>query len=536
MSARAGLLVWSGAAALGLVAEAAAYSWDQPGRWVPDLAVGLTFIACGLLAWERRRGAGALLAATGVTWFLGTYSTDLVYLHRGPLVHLLIAYPRARPRSRIDGVAIAAGYAAAIATPIWSSDAASVILAIALVALVGRGAAGRARRERIAARAAAVAFAAVLVVSAAARLVFPAGDVKDPALLAYELVLLAIAIGLYLPLRGPKSTAVADLVVELGETRSGLLGGRLARALGDPTLEVGYWSPDAGGYLNETGERLAVPEPASGRLATPVERDGLPFAMLVHDAAVLADPALVEAVASAARLTASNVALQAERRVRAGEVMASRRRLLVAADRERRALEARLRRGPEQRLAEVGSLLAGVSGDAGGAHLDRARAQLVRTLDDLHELARGLHPHELVEAGLSGALASLAERSPVPVELDVRVRRLPDEVEVTIYFICAEALANVVKYASASRVRLSVQATDGGLCLRVADDGIGGADFARGTGLQGLADRVETLGGTLQLASPPGEGTELIAEIPLAADPLPRSGNEEVRERRPPRA
>src|SRR6478735_1363205 len=116
--ARAGLLLWPGALALGLVTEAAAYSWDQPGLWVPDLAVGLTFIACGLLARQRRHGAGSLLAATGVTWFLGTYSTDLLYLHRGPLVHLLIAYPGARPRSRIDGVAIAAGYVAALATPI----------------------------------------------------------------------------------------------------------------------------------------------------------------------------------------------------------------------------------------------------------------------------------------------------------------------------------------------------------------------------------------------------------------------------------
>ena len=180
-----------------------------------------------------------------------------------------------------------------------------------------------------------------------------------PALLAYELVLLGIAIGLYVRLRGPEA-AVADLVVELGETRSGTLGDRLARALGDPTLEVGYWSPDATAYLDDAAA-ARVPGPGIGPVATRVEREGRPFAMLVHDAAVLADPALVEAVASAARLAASNVALQAERRARAGELVASRRRLLVAADRERRALEARLRRGPEQRLAEVDALLAGVS-------------------------------------------------------------------------------------------------------------------------------------------------------------------------------
>jgi signal transduction histidine kinase len=148
-------------------------------------------------------------------------------------------------------------------------------------------------------------------------------------------------------------------------------------------------------------------------------------------------------------------------------------------------------------------------------HLERARGQLARTLDDLHELARGLHPRELADDGLDGALRALAERAPVPVELDVRVGRLPAELEATVYFVCAEGLANVVKYASASAARIEVAADGRRVTALVADDGTGGADPARGTGLQGLADRVEALGGTLAVASPPGAGTRLTAMLPV---------------------
>lgn len=520
---RIGLLVWPAAIGLGIAAESAAFSWDDPAQWLPDLLVGLTFFACGSLAWERwgAHGAGALLAATGVTWFLGNFSADLLYLHRGVLVHLVLAYPGWRPRSRLDLVAIAVGYAAAIAAPAWESEIATIVIAVALAAVAARGyavAGGSVRRERLTALQAAAALGAVLIGGAAARLAVPAGDAADPALLAYQTVLVAVAVGLYARVRGPAVSAVADLVVELGETRSGTLRDRLARALGDRTLEVGYWSADAGAYLDDAGSGLALPAPASGRSATHVERNGLPFAVLVHDAEVLRDPALVEAVASATRLSASNVALQGEVRAQAGELMASRRRLLLAADGERRRLEVRLWEGPERRLVDVAETLAGVPPPAAGQsteHMERARGLLSRTLDDLHELARGLHPRELVEAGLPGALASLAERAAVPVALDVRVERLPDEIEATVYFVCAEALANVAKYASASRVRLEVAARDGRLAVVVADDGIGGANASRGTGLQGLADRVEALGGTLKVVSPPGKGTRLTAEIQL---------------------
>jgi signal transduction histidine kinase len=502
-----------------------AFSWDEPRWWLPDLVVGLVFLGCGILAWQQRgaRACAALLAATGVAWFLGSFTSSALYLHRGPLVHLLLTYPGSRPRSRLDLVAVAAGYVSAVSTPVWRSDTATIVLAVALVAVAARGVVvetGRTRQWRRAALLATTVLGAALVGGAAARLAVPAGDAVEPALLAYEAALVGIAIGLLVRVLGPAAATLADLVVELGETRSASLRDALAGALGDPTLQVGYWSAELRAYLDDAGREVVLPEHGADRSATLVEREASPFAVLVHDAAVLADPALVDAVGSATRLAESNVALQAEVRGQVAELRASRRRLLVAADEERRRLESRLRAGPERRLTSLADSLTGVAprpGTAAGGHVDRARSQLSRTVDELHELARGLHPRELVESGLRGALASLAEQVPAPVVVDVRAERLPPEVEATVYFVCAEALANVAKYASAARVELEVTAQDGRLTLVVADDGVGGADLSLGTGLQGLADRVEALGGALRVESPVGRGTRVAAEIPLGA-------------------
>ena len=512
-------MVWASAVALAVAAEWVAFSWDEPTSWVPDFVVGLTFVACGSVAWSHRhaRGAAALLTATGFTWFFGNFGEAALYLHRGVLVHLLLAYPGWRPRTRLDVLAIGAGYVAALATPIWGSDWATVGLAVGLVAVAGRGyslAAGRARGERLVALQAASALGVVLAGSAVARLAFPAGDAADPTLFVYQATLCALAVALLARLGGPTGPGVADLVVELGETRAGTLRDRLARALGDPSLQIGYWSLETGSYVDDAGRTVALGV-EDGRSATRVEREGRPFAVLVHDAAVLDDPALVEAVSSATRLSASNAALNAEVRVQAAEFTSSRRRLLVAADEERRRLEARLREGPGRRLATLEAMLARVPPTSGGEAVARARTQLSRTAEALGELASGLHPGELTETGLGGALTALAARTPVLVELEVQVERAPDEIEAAVYFVCAEALANIAKHASASRVEVEVATRDDLLSLVVADDGVGGADPARGTGLLGLADRVEALGGTLQVTSPLGAGTRLVAEIPL---------------------
>ena len=153
-------------------------------------------------------------------------------------------------------------------------------------------------------------------------------------------------------------------------------------------------------------------------------------------------------------------------------------------------------------------------------HVARAERHLVLTVADLHQLAEGLHPAEL-DDGLDAALTALAERSPVPVDLDVRVDGLQsNDVTAAAYYVCAEALANVAKHAGATFVHVQVERRRGELTVVVVDDGAGGAEPAKGSGLRGLTDRVEALGGTLTVRSPTGAGTRLTAELPLGRPSL----------------
>ena len=522
------LLLWPAGAALGVAAEWVYFGWDQPGDWLPDLAVGWTLIACGLLASSRRpeSRSGALMAATGFAWFAANFTSQALYLHRGPLVHLVLSYPDGRLRGRLDHAAVASGYVLALIPSVWRSEAATFVLAALLVVVAAAQylrAVGQERRLRLAALHATGFLAAVLAATAAMRLAFSTQQVTDATLLAYEAALCVLAAVLLAALaREPWARAgVTDLVVELGEARSGTLREGLARALGDPTLEVAYWLPSADMYVDAAGRRLELTTPGPGRRVTPIDFDGQRIAALLHDSAVLDDRGLLDSVAAAARLAAANARLQAEVRVQVMELNASRLRLVQAGDDERRRLEERLHDRAEERLASLATELEqthmrhGLNSGAAD-RLGRAAEHLTLTLEELRELAAGLHPRILGERGLASALETLAGQSPVPVELVVTEAGLPQEIEVAAYFICSEALANVAKYASASRVAVSVRAMNGRVLVEVADDGRGGAVLARGTGLRGLADRVDALGGALRLDSPPGHGTRLTAELPLA--------------------
>ena len=337
------LLTAAAAVGVGVLGETVAFDWDEPRLWVPDLVVGWTLLGTGLAAWayRRDRGTGVLLGVTGLAWFLG-FSSATLYLHRGPLVHLIVAFAGWRARSRLDLAAIAVGYVAAVVPGVWRSEVATLVLAVGLIGVTGRGyarARGRAVRDRLSAVQAGSALGGVLILGAAARMLVPGADAVMPALLAYEVVLCGIAVGLFVRLGTPPPTVVTDLVVELGESRSATLRDRLAAVVADPTLEVGYWSTGALAYVTDDGTMVELPTAGSGVAATYVDREGSPFAVLIHDELVLRDPVLVEAVASATRLAASHVALQAEVRGQLDELATSRGRLLAAADDERRRLE-----------------------------------------------------------------------------------------------------------------------------------------------------------------------------------------------------
>jgi signal transduction histidine kinase len=271
-------------------------------------------------------------------------------------------------------------------------------------------------------------------------------------------------------------------------------------------------------FIDADGHMLALPDAGSGRSVTVVKRQGQPVAVLVHDPAVLADPGLLEAVTSAAQLAAANTRLRAEVQARVEELAASRRRILEARDEERRRLERRLQRGTEARLGELATTLRGGQGSASGEQtrdqIAHAEEQLGQTLAELGRLAQGLHPRVLAKHGLADALAALAKDLPLPIDVNVTGSQLPERVAVAAYFVCAEALARVAKHAAGARVAVTVTLAEDRIRVVVADD-VGGADPERGSGLRGLADRVETVGGTLRVESVPGRGTCLAAEIPL---------------------
>jgi signal transduction histidine kinase len=233
------------------------------------------------------------------------------------------------------------------------------------------------------------------------------------------------------------------------------------------------------------------------------------------------DPELVEAVCAAAGLALENERLQAELRANLDELRASRVRLVEAADVERRRLERDLHDGTQQRLVSISMALglaaSKLGSDPEGARriLDETRKTLGTALEELRELSQGIHPGILTERGLGPALQELAYVAPVPIELTVPLEeRLPEPVEAAVYYLVAEALANVAKYSSATLVSVNVDRRNGQAVVEVSDDGLGGADPARGSGLRGLADRVEALGGAFVVESPQGKGTRLRAEIP----------------------
>jgi hypothetical protein len=247
--------------AVAVAAESATYLPEEPGLAAADATVGLAFIALGVVAWERRPSSrsGLLMAATGFAWFAGSFADVALFLHRGPLVHLLVGYPRGRLRSRLEQVVVAAAYVDAVVYPLARQGTVTIALALAVVttALVGYlRAGGPERRARAAALVAASAVALVLGLGAI-------GRGADAAWLwAYQAVLVLVAVGLSADLLWGRWTqaAITGLVVDLGELEeAGTLQATLARAVGDPSLVVAYRLPDANGYVDEAGRPLVLP-------------------------------------------------------------------------------------------------------------------------------------------------------------------------------------------------------------------------------------------------------------------------------------
>jgi signal transduction histidine kinase len=292
----------------------------------------------------------------------------------------------------------------------------------------------------------------------------------------------------------------------------------LAESLGDRSVAIAYWLPDREVFVNEAGQRVQLPEPGSGRAWTAVELDGRRVAAIVHDAALDTTSELVQAAAAASSLAIENERLKADLRARVAELRVSRQRIVEAADDARRRIERDLHDGAQQQLLalalELRVLRSRVNGDTVEL-VDGLAKRLDVALGELRELARGIHPALLTQSGLGPAIGSLAERSPAPVTAAVAIdERLPAPIESAAYFVVAEALTNVARYAQASRATVEVRRDDSELLVVVDDDGVGGVDVAGGSGLRGLQDRLAAVDGTLRIDSEPGSGTRLEARIP----------------------
>ncbi len=275
-------------------------------------------------------------------------------------------------------------------------------------------------------------------------------------------------------------------------------------------------------YADASGPVAKVARGVGFRSAvgTPIIVQGRPWGVMVAGA-VHEEPLAPDTEARLASFT-ELVATAVSNAETLAELTASRARVVATADATRRQIERNLHDGAQQRLVSLALTLrtaqAAVPAELSDLDADLAAVAdgLVNVLGDLREMARGIHPAILAEGGLTPALKTLARRSTVPVQLDVRApARLPERVEVAAYYVVSEALTNAAKYASASVIQVSAEAAGHVLHLSVRDDGAGGADPGRGTGLVGLNDRVESLGGTLTILSPPGAGTTLHAKLPL---------------------
>lgn len=291
----------------------------------------------------------------------------------------------------------------------------------------------------------------------------------------------------------------------------------LAEALGDPTLELLFWLPDAGLHVDASG-RAVNEHDGAARARTPVQRGAFHLATVVHDAALGDRPDLLESVIEAAGLAIEITRLRVEVIRQLAEVEESRARIVTAGYEERRRLERDLHDGAQQRLVSIGLAVRHVQAQLPGAspqagELDAAVGEVGRAIEELRELARGVRPAGL-DDGLAPALRGLALRSPLPTTVDATEERFEDRVETAAYFVASEALANAVKHASASLATLDVARKNGTLILTVTDDGGGGARASQGSGLAGITDRVAALGGTLRVVSPAGGPTVVTAELP----------------------
>jgi signal transduction histidine kinase len=548
---------------------------DVRGAWAAAaLFVGWGFIGAGLFAWARgpESSIGPLMTATGFAWFLNLVTASNVpavfivaatfsSIYFVTAVHMLLAAPHGQPLAPGDRRIVVIGYfLVTVATipltlffdpanvcddcpsnPFLISDNETVfgiintlisLVGLALIVAVLRSLVLRWRRAtRPERRLYAPVYAAgvALMIAVLAQLAVQTSGSQGRALdILFIVSVIPLALVPYLFVaafvrtRMAQGGAVSELMTHLAEApQPGRLRDALSEALDDPTLELVYWLTEGRRYVDFRGRPYDLPEDDPARAIHLVSRDEQCIAAIIYDATLGEANAHVRAVGAAASLALLNERLEAELRAKVNELRRSRERMLKIGLEERRRLERDLHDGAQQRLVAMALNIrlarAKLNEDplAADKLLSSAGEELDSALAELRELARGIHPAVLTDRGLGTALETLASRAPVPVELaELPDMQLPEAVELAAYFVVAEALTNVAKYAHATHAKVEVARENGRLMVEVEDDGIGGANPENGTGLRGLADRIAVLEGRLEIDSETGRGTTVRAQIP----------------------
>jgi signal transduction histidine kinase len=529
--------------------------------------ISIPYILVGLVAWFRRPESrlGVLMIAGGFAMGFSTLQfegqdhlftvgalSDIV--PAALFLHVFLAFPDGRLNSWFERTLVGTAYALAIgfqfakltlgagpadnlltiSSHVGAAAIVEKVQLLSLSALLLAGVAVLANRQRHGGRSRRTPIALLIdsfglgLLLAAALFVVASFEALNPAFRPIQrATLLVIGLSPFVFLVGLLDarlarSAVGELMIELrGNLAPADLRDALARALRDRSLTLAYWLPDFQTYVDLDGRPVVVPA-QDGRATALIERDGAHVAALLHDGALNDERDLLDGVTAAAGIALENARLQAELRARLEELRGSRARVIAEGQKERQRLERNLHDGAQQRLIalslELSRLEERLAADPETqARLDQARHEIALSLDELRDVARGIHPAVLSGHGLEVALESIAAQAPLPVRLRVNLEgRLQELLEVAAYYVVSESLTNVGKHAQATAATVEISRLSKQIVVEVIDNGVGGADTERGTGLRGLADRVESLGGRLLIWTPAGGGTRVRAEIPCA--------------------
>jgi signal transduction histidine kinase len=532
---------------------------------------GLIYVLAGVVAWWRRPSnrLGTIMVWTGLTIFIATMASFddpvlssvgvvLATLPLAAVVHLVLAFPSGRLRPFVARWAVAAAYVTSLILQIplylfdpqdsaggvlavanrpglidpdqWFQRAVGIgALSVACVILVERLRRATPRRRRVLGPLYLYGIFTVLFIPVIGDVISPLLGLSATVRGGLQVILLMgvpVAFVAGLLLGGFARTGeIHELGSWLGATTPGrhTLTQALALALGDESVELAYWVDDRQAYVDAEGEQLEVPGPASGRGQVEIDLDGRRIGAVVYDAVLIDDSALVEMAGRVVAVAVDRDRLTAQLLASREELRRSRARLVEAADRERRRIAQNLHDGLQMKLVVLGlraQRLAGLPG-ASPSIADAAtalRADIDSAAAELRQLVHAVMPAPLIERGLGAAAQDLVDRLPLPTRLSLHVNgATPDPVSSAAYFILAEALANAIKHARATKLFVDLAQHDHVLRIEVSDDGIGGVGADGGVGLRSIADRVDVLGGKLNIHSPKGAGTKIVVELPCGS-------------------